>query len=106
MTYRRLRRTNLMISEIIAGGDPIRTSNYEHLSLALEMGLNYLDMAPAYGDCEIAIGRFLGSAAKRDKVFLQTKVSAFGNLRDRLYRDVFNGLPADKQNAITKRVRI
>ena len=104
MTYRRLGRTNLMISEIIAGGDPIRTSNYEHLSLALEMGLNYLDMAPAYGDCEIAIGRFLGSAAKRDKVFLQTKVSAFGNLRDRLYRDVFNGLPADKQNAITKRV--
>jgi aryl-alcohol dehydrogenase-like predicted oxidoreductase len=103
MAYRRLGRTNLMISEIIAGGDPIRTDNYEHLSLALDMGLNYLDMAPAYGDCEIAIGRFLGGSAKRDKVFLQTKVSAFGNLRNRLYRDVFNGLPADKQNAMMKR---
>lgn len=104
MAYRRLGRTNLMISEIIAGGDPIRTGNYEHLSLALDMGLNYLDMAPAYGDCEIAIGRFLGGSAKRDKVFLQTKVSAFGNLRNHLYRDVFNGLPGDKQNAIMKRV--
>jgi aryl-alcohol dehydrogenase-like predicted oxidoreductase len=103
MAYRRLGRTNLMISEVIAGGDPIRTDNYEHLSLALDMGLNYLDMAPAYGDCEIAIGRFLGGSAKRDKVFLQTKVSAFGNLRNRLYRDVFNGLPADKQNAMMKR---
>lgn len=84
MAYRRLGRTNLMISEIISGGDPIRTGNYEHLSLALEMGLNYLDMAPAYGDCEIAIGRFLGGSAKRDKVFLQTKVSAFGRVRSPL----------------------
>jgi aryl-alcohol dehydrogenase-like predicted oxidoreductase len=104
MAYRRLGRTNLMISEIISGGDPIRTGNYEHLSLALEMGLNYLDMAPAYGDCEIAIGRFLGGSDKRSKVFLQTKVSAFGELRNRLYRDVFNGLPADKQNAVMKSV--
>jgi aryl-alcohol dehydrogenase-like predicted oxidoreductase len=104
MAYRRLGRTNLMISEIIAGGDPIRTGNYQHLNLALGMGLNYLDMAPAYGDCEIAIGRFLGGSSKRDKVFLQTKVSAFGDLRNHLYRDVFNGLPAGKQNAIMKRV--
>jgi aryl-alcohol dehydrogenase-like predicted oxidoreductase len=104
MAYRRLGRTNLMISEIISGGDPIRTGNYEHLSLALEMGLNYLDMAPAYGDCEIAIGRFLGGSAKRDKVFLQTKISAFGKLRDRLYRDLFNSLPANKQDAMMKRV--
>jgi aryl-alcohol dehydrogenase-like predicted oxidoreductase len=104
MAYRRLGRTNLMISEIIAGGDPIRTGNYEHLSLALELGLNYLDMAPAYGDCEIAIGRFLAGSSKREKVFLQTKVSAFGGLRNRLYRDIFNGLPAEKQNVIMKRV--
>jgi aryl-alcohol dehydrogenase-like predicted oxidoreductase len=95
-----------MISEIVSGGDPISSDNYKHLELALEMGLNYLDMAPAYGngDCEIAYGKFLGGSAKRDKVFLQTKVSAFGNLRNHLYRDIFNGLPADKQNAIMRRV--
>lgn len=106
MSYRRFGRSGLMISEIVSGGDPISSENYQHLNLALEMGLNYLDMAPAYGngDCEIAYGKFLGGSAKRDKVFLQTKVSAFGGLRNRMYRDVFNGLPANKQNAIMQRV--
>ncbi len=106
MFYRRLGRSNLMISEVVSGGDPITSENYQHLNLALEMGLNYLDMAPAYGngDCEIAYGKFLDSSAKRDKVFLQTKVSAFGGLRNHLYRDIFKGLPADKQNAIMRRV--
>jgi aryl-alcohol dehydrogenase-like predicted oxidoreductase len=106
MAYRRLGRSGLMISEVISGGDPITSSNYQHLNLALEMGLNYLDMAPAYsnGDCEIAYGKLLGgSSAKRDKVFLQTKVSAFLNVRYRMYRTIFAGLPADKQNAIMKR---
>ena len=58
MFYRRLGRSGLMISEVVSGGDPIASHNYEHLNLALEMGLNYLDMAPAYGngDCEIAYG--------------------------------------------------
>ncbi len=106
MAYRRLGRSGLMISEVVSGGDPISSTNYEHLNLALEMGLNYLDMAPAYGngDCEIAYGKFLGGSAKRDKVFLQTKISAFGNLRNHLYREVFNGLPADKQSALMERV--
>ncbi len=106
MAYRRLGRTNLMISEVVCGGDPISSSNYQHLALALEMGLNYLDMAPAYGngDCEIAYGKFLAQSGKRNDVFLQTKVSAFGNLRNHLYKEIFNGLPADKQNAIMQRV--
>jgi aryl-alcohol dehydrogenase-like predicted oxidoreductase len=106
MSYRRLGRTNLMISEIVCGGDPIRTDNYKHIALALEMGLNYLDMAPAYGngDCEIAYGKFLAETGKRNQVFLQTKVSAFGGLRNHLYKDIFSGLPADKQSAIMQRV--
>ena len=106
MAYRRLGRTGLMISEVISGGDPIRSPNYEHLNLALEMGLNYLDMAPAYGDgdCEVAYGKFLGGSAKRDKVFLQTKVSAFTNLRNHMYQDVYKGLSPDKQATIMQRV--
>ncbi|MBV8809273.1 MAG: aldo/keto reductase [Acidobacteriaceae bacterium] len=106
MAYRRLGRTGLMISEIVCGGDPIGTDNYKHLDLALEMGLNYLDMAPAYGngDCEIAYGKFLGGPAKRNKVFLQTKVSAFGRLRNQLYREIFNSLPSEKQQSIMARV--
>src|SRR4051794_35556266 len=48
MAYRRLGRTGLMISEVVCGGDPIKLDNYQHLDRALEMGLNYLDMAPQY----------------------------------------------------------
>jgi len=104
MAYRRLGRTGLMISEVVSGGDPIGSSNYKHLELAIEMGLNYLDMAPAYGngDCETAYGLLLRGAVKRDKVFLQTKVSAFTSLRNRMYRETFNDLPAAKQEALLK----
>src|SRR5690606_3948024 len=58
MAYRRLGRTGMMVSEVVCGGDPIHPGNYKHLNLALEMGLNYLDMAPQYGngDCERAYG--------------------------------------------------
>lgn len=106
MAYRRLGRTNLMISEVISGGDPISSDNWQHLNLAIEMGLNYLDMAPAYGngDCERAYGKLLAGSSKRGKVFLQTKVSAFGGTRNRMYRDIFNGLPGEKQSVIMKRV--
>ncbi|MBC7925792.1 MAG: aldo/keto reductase, partial [Bryobacteraceae bacterium] len=106
MSYRPLGRTGLMVSEVVSGGDPIRSETYRHLDLALELGLNYLDMAPAYGngDCEIAYGKFLGTdSAKRDKVFLATKVSGLQNIRNRRYKAIFDGLPGDKQSAILKR---
>jgi len=105
MAYRKLGRTGLMISEVVSGGDPIGSSNYKHLELAIEMGLNYLDMAPAYGngDCETAYGLLLrGGTVKRDNVFLQTKVSAFTNLRNRMYREIFKDLPPTKQEALLK----
>ena len=107
MHYRRLGRTGLMISEVVSGGDPISSHNYEHLNLALEMGLNYLDMAPSYGsgDCEIAYGKFLAGSDKRSKVFLQTKVSTYGGVRNKLYKQIFDELPSDKQQAIMARVQ-
>jgi aryl-alcohol dehydrogenase-like predicted oxidoreductase len=106
MAYRKLGRTGLMVSEVVSGGDPIRLDNYDHLNLALEMGLNYLDMAPAYGrgDCEKAYARLLAqSSARREKVFLTTKISGFTNIRNQLYKEIFDGLPADKQSVILKR---
>lgn len=105
MAYRPLGRTGIMISEVVSGGDPIRLDNYDHLNLALDMGLNYLDMAPAYGrgDCEQAYGKLLGGSARREKVFLTTKISAFGGVRNRLYKEIFDSLPADKQSVIVKR---
>jgi aryl-alcohol dehydrogenase-like predicted oxidoreductase len=107
MSYRRFGRTGMMISEIVSGGDPIRSGNWQHLELALELGLNYLDMAPAYGrgDCETAYGKLLGgSSSKRLKVFLTTKVSAYREIRGRMYKEIFDGLPGDKQAAVMQRV--
>ncbi len=106
MAYRRLGRTNMMISEVVSGGDPITLKNYKHLELALEMGLNYLDMAPAYngGDTERAYGKLLGgSSSKREKVFLTTKVSDFKKVRNRMYKAIFDGLPPAKQDSLVKR---
>ncbi|MGH9630627.1 MAG: aldo/keto reductase [Bryobacteraceae bacterium] len=105
MSYRRLGRTGMMISEVVSGGDPIRKDNYEHLNLALEMGLNYLDMAPAYGrgDCEMSYGKLLGGSGKREKVFLTTKISGLTGIRNRLYKEIFDGLPGEKRTAIQKR---
>ena len=106
MSYRKLGRTGMMISEVVSGGDPIRSNNWQHLNLALEMGLNYLDMAPAYGngDCELSYGKLLGgSSAKRDKVFLTTKISIFNRMRNQMYKEIFDGLPGEKKTAIQKR---
>lgn len=106
MSYRKLGRTGMMVSEIVSGGDPIRTNNWKHLDLALELGLNYLDMAPAYGngDCELAYGKLLGgSSAKRGKVFLTTKISVFNRMRNQMYKEIFDGLPGEKKSAIQKK---
>ena len=106
MAYRRLGRTGLMVSEVVAGGDPITLANFKHMELALEMGLNYLDMAPAYnkGDTERAFGKFLsGSSSKREKVFLTTKISDFTKTREGMYQEIFKSLPESKQAAIRQR---
>jgi aryl-alcohol dehydrogenase-like predicted oxidoreductase len=105
MAYRRLGRTGLMLSEVVSGGDPITLSNYDHLNLALDMGLNYLDMAPAYnkGQTEEAYGRLLRGSYKREKVFLTTKVSGFTNYRNQLYKEIYDGLPAPRQESYRRR---
>lgn len=108
MAYRRLGRTGLMVSEVVCGGDPIRTPNYRHVGLALEMGLNYLDMAPNYGpggDAELAYGRFLKETGARDRVFLATKISDYKPLRNTLYQEVFQGLPSGKRREVIERAR-
>ena len=106
MAYRRLGRTGLMVSEVVAGGDPITLENYQHIDLAVEIGLNYLDMAPAYnkGDTERAFGKWLGgSSGRREKVFLNTKISDFTKVRDGLYEEIYKKLSESKQKEIQQR---
>jgi len=107
MAYRQLGRTGMMISEVVCGGDPVRMGNTKQVEYAMEKGLNYLDMAPAYGggECERAYSTIIDSSSKREKVFMTTKVSGFDRVRSNLYKEIFDGLPSGKQEAIMKRAR-
>ncbi|MCG8308117.1 MAG: aldo/keto reductase [Cytophagales bacterium] len=99
MAYRQLGNTGLMISEFVCGGDPVSTNNFRMVEYAIEKGLNYLDMAPAYGrgECEKGYAKVVNSSSKREQVFMTTKVSGFTGVRNRLYREIFDGLPEGKK---------
>ena len=101
MSYRRLGRTGFMISEIVMGGNTISPDNYEHVLLAADMGLNYLDTAPAYGQgkSELGYARVLG-ARRRDQFFLTTKVSLWDINRNKLYQDIFDSLSESEQKRL------
>ena len=105
MAYRQLGRTGMMVSEVVNGGDPVRSDSYKQVEIAIERGVNYLDMAPAYGngDCETAYSKIIDSSSKRAKVFMTTKVSGIQGVRDGMYEDIFKGLPTDKQKKIMNR---
>jgi aryl-alcohol dehydrogenase-like predicted oxidoreductase len=103
MRYRRLGRTGMMISEIVCGGDPIAPDNYRHVEVAIEMGLNYLDTAPAYGEgkSERGYGEVLKNVG-RDRVFVTTKISPFQWSRNQAYRKIFESLSASEQSALLR----
>ena len=105
MSYRQLGNTGLMISEVVNGGDPVRMHNLRTTEIAMERGLNYLDMAPAYGggECEKSYGKIIDSSAKREKVFMTTKVSGYTRVRNNLYREIFDSLPGSKQEYYQKK---
>ena len=94
VAYRRLGRTGYMISEVVMGGNTIAPDNYEHILEALDMGLNYLDTAPAYGRgrSEQGYARVM-QARPRDKFFLNSKVSLWDVNRGKLYKEIFESLP-------------
>jgi aryl-alcohol dehydrogenase-like predicted oxidoreductase len=105
MAYRQLGNTGFMVSEFVSGGDPVSTTNFRMVEVAIERGLNYLDMAPAYGrgECERGYSKIIDSSSKREKVFMTTKISGFTGVRNKLYKDIFDGLPQGKKDAILKR---
>lgn len=106
MAYRRLGRTNYMISEIVCGGNTIAPDNIRHVEEAIERGLNYLDTAPAYGRGKSELGfAEVIRGAKRDRVFLNTKVSVFDMNRNGIFRRIYDGLAQSEQERIQTRVR-
>ncbi|MBI3684060.1 MAG: aldo/keto reductase [Acidobacteria bacterium] len=101
MSYRKLGRTGFMISEVVMGGNLISPTNYDHVLMALDHGLNYLDTAPAYGRTasEKGYGQVI-KARKRDSFFLNTKISLWDINRNSLYQDIFKSLPESEQNKL------
>jgi aryl-alcohol dehydrogenase-like predicted oxidoreductase len=103
MRYRRLGRTGYMVSEIVCGGNPISPTNYRHAELAIDMGLNYLDTAPAYGNGDSERGYAnVVEGSKRDRVFLNTKVSPLLPRRNDVYTKMFESLSQGEQTAIMR----
>jgi aryl-alcohol dehydrogenase-like predicted oxidoreductase len=105
MRYRRLGRTGFMVSEVVCGGDPIAPDNRRHVELAVGMGLNYFDTAPAYGGgrSEEGYAEVLRSVG-RERVFLTTKVSPLGSSRNKAYQRLFAGLGRAEQESVLREV--
>ncbi len=104
MAYRRLGRTGFMVSELVLGGSgPLNTPQRaaEHLE-AIERGVNYLDTSTRYGrgQSEEGWGTLLGRPGMRERVFVSTKLGEYHLLMERLTKEIFDGLPADKQRAL------
>ena len=106
MAYRRLGRTNYMISELVCGGNTISPDNHRHVEEAIERGLNYLDTAPAYGRGKSELGYAkVVAGSKRDRVFLNTKVSVWTSNRNAMFKKIFDSLPDSEQSRLQTKVR-
>ncbi len=88
MQYRELGRTGLRVSSIGLGCVQLASSRTEVavpiVQRALELGVNYFDVAKGYGDAEIKLG--LGVADCRDNVILSSKTCA--KTRDLAWNDI------------------
>ena len=104
MRYRRLGRTGFMVSEIVMGGNEITPDNYEHILMALDQGVNYLDTSPAYGQgkSELGFARVI-KARSRDQFFLNSKVSVWDQNRSSVFEKIFRGLTDAQQQALRQR---
>ena len=108
MAYRRLGNTGLMVSEIVQGGSgPMNPENYKTFEYSIERGLNYFDTAARYsrGKSEEGLGMLASLPGVRDKIFISTKLSFYYDRLDALAKEIFDGLPGEKQSALRKKAK-
>ncbi len=78
LNTRRLGRTNFEATEVGLGGIPLIRASVPKaekiVHRALDLGINYIDTARAYGNSEAKIGRVM--RRRRDECFLATKTAA------------------------------
>jgi aryl-alcohol dehydrogenase-like predicted oxidoreductase len=108
MVYRQLGRTGLMVSELAFGSERNNPDNTRPVEIAYEKGINYFDTAPSYnkGLAEATIGKVFNTPAKRNDIFIATKVTAFCPARNRLYREIFDKLSASEQEKIMNKAKV
>ena len=88
MRYRTLGRTGLKVGEIGMGGvgamgkyGPVTPEGFAAtMARASELGMNFLDTAPAYGDSEVVFGHYLRD--HRDDWIVCTKIGTCGSWGD------------------------
>ena len=101
MIYRKLGKTDMDVSIIGFGASPLgdvfdptdETEGIKSVHCAIDLGINYFDVAPFYGDtlAETRLGKAL--KGKRDKVFLSTKCCRYGKYSfDFSYERVINSI--------------
>ena len=87
-----------MISSVGMGGDDIRPDNYDQVLYAMDLGLNYLDTSPQYGNGLSQEGYALVLKARgRENVFLTTKTLHPTSRDWKPYDDLFDSLSAAEQ---------
>ena len=109
MAYRRLGRTNLMISEIVFGGLTVRNNEkqWRFLETGIDMGMNYIDTATAYakGESELGIANVIDTPSKRERVFLTTKTSGWlSKSRRASYETIWKSLNVREQARVRAEV--
>ena len=89
--YKALGNTGMMISRVTMGSFYVGPKHLDNVRLAMDMGLNYIDTAPAYMhyDSEGGYGELFRTPSFRQRVFVQTKVSLFDNNRNALFGKLF-----------------
>jgi aryl-alcohol dehydrogenase-like predicted oxidoreductase len=101
MEYRTIGTTDVRVSAIALGcwpmgggywGEPDDEASIRTIDKALELGVNFLDTAPAYGGghSEEVVGRAI--EGRRDEVVISTKASGRGHMREDLRRKLDGSL--------------
>lgn len=69
--YGRLGRTGLKMSDLSFGCGKLRSAAL--LARAVDLGVNYFDTAPDYGQSESVLGELIKQSGKRDKMIITSK---------------------------------
>lgn len=102
LPHRILGRTGQSVSILGLGGGGLffseknRDLAHEVLNRAIDLGINYFDTSPTYGDSEILFGEILKD--RRSEIFLATKVRP--RTRDEAWRTLENSLVRLKTDVI------